>query len=126
MTDAKARLEAARNPIVNPIIHPSAPSTLRMFDEEVSFDQDRSTNDLIIQRHQYIPDDFVSDLKAGKMDSLNTRAGELMHTMSVPVSVIEDIKAQYGYDMMVEPQRRSVQMLKALGLDAFIVTNKRI
>jgi hypothetical protein len=49
-----------------------------------------------------------------------------MHTMSVPVTVIEDIKRVFGFDMMVEPQRRSMTMLKALGLDAFIVTNKSI
>lgn len=97
-----------------------------MFDEEVDFDQDRSTNDLIIKRHQFIPDNFVSDLKSGKMDSKNTRSGDMMHTMSVPLSVIEDIKRTFGFDMMEEPQRRSMTMLRALGLDAFIVTNKSI
>jgi hypothetical protein len=97
-----------------------------MFDAQVDFDQDRSTNDLIIKHSQNIPDDFVSDLKSGKMDSLNTRSGDMMHTMSVPVTVIEDIKRDFGFDMMVEPQRRSMTMLKALGLDAFIVTNKSI
>jgi hypothetical protein len=97
-----------------------------MYDEEVSFGQDRATNDLIIKRHQYIPDDFVAALKAGKMDSLNRPSGDMLHTMSVPVSVIEDIKANFGFDMMEEPQRRSMTMLRALGLDAFILTNKTI
>lgn len=97
-----------------------------MYDEEVTFDQDRSTNDLIIKRHQYIPDDFIADLKSGKMDSKNARAGDMMQTMSVPVAVIEAIKRDFGFDMMEEPQRRSMTMLRALGLDAFIVTNKQI
>lgn len=97
-----------------------------MYDAEVDFDQDRSTNDLIIKNHQHIPDSFISDLKAGKMDSLNKRSGEMQLMMSVPVSVIEDIKATYGYDMMEEPMRRSIQLLKALHLDAFITSDKRI
>ena len=97
-----------------------------MFDHEVDFEEDRSNNSLIIKNHQYIPDDFISDLKAGKMDSLNKPSGEMQLMMSVPVSVIEDIKAKYGYDMMVEPMRRSISMLKLLHLDAFITSDKSI
>jgi hypothetical protein len=95
-----------------------------MFDEEVAFDQDRSTNDLIIKRYQFIPDDFVAKLKAGKMDSKNTRSSDMMLAMSVPTSVIEDIKAKFHFDMMQEPIKRSMTMLRALGLDAFITTTK--
>lgn len=97
-----------------------------MYDERVDFDQDRTNNDLIIKRHQYIPDSFISDLKAGKMDSLNRRSGEMQLMMSVPTSVIEDIKNTYGYDMMEEPMRRSIQLLKALHLDAFITSDKSL
>lgn len=96
-----------------------------MFDTEVDFAQDRSTGDLVIKRHQFIPDNFVSDLKAGKMDS-TARSGDMMLAMSVPVSVIEDIKENFGFDMMEEPIRRSIQMLKALHLDAFITSTKQI
>lgn len=97
-----------------------------MYDEEVDFGQDRSTNDLIIKRHQYIPDDFVSDLKAGKIDSKNTRSPDMLKVMSIPVSVIEDLKRLYNYDAMEEPIRRTIQLLKALHMDAFITTDKSI
>jgi hypothetical protein len=103
---------------------PSSIDATPMFDEEVAFDQDRSTNDLIIKRYQHIPDNFVAKLKAGKMDSKNTPAGDMMLAMSVPVSVIEDIKAKFHFDMMQEPIKRSMTMLRALGLDAFITTTK--
>jgi hypothetical protein len=108
---------------VSSIINPNDPVLL---DEEVAFDQDRITNDLIIKTYQHIPDSFISDLKAGKMDSFNKRSGEMQLMMSVPVSVINDIKARLGYDMMEEPMRRSIQLLKALHLDAFITSDKQI
>jgi len=99
---------------------------LPMFDEEVSFGQDRSTNDLLIKHHQYIPDNFISDLKSNKMDSLNTKSGDMQLMLSIPVSVIEDIKRTCGYDCMTEPMARTIKMLKALHLDAFITSDKRI
>jgi hypothetical protein len=97
-----------------------------MYDAEVSFDQDRSNNDLIIKHHQYIPDDFVSDLKAGKMDSKNARSGDMMLALSVPVSVIEDLQRLYNFDAMNAPIAEVRKMLERLHMDAFIATNKRI
>lgn len=73
-----------------------------------------------------MPDDFISDLKSGKMDSANTRSGEMQLMMSIPTSVIEDMKRVLGYDAMVEPMARTIKMLKALGLDAFITSDKQI
>jgi hypothetical protein len=99
---------------------------IKLIDAEVSFDEDRSTNNLIINRHQYIPDDFVSDLKANKMDSFNTRSGEFMLALSVPVSAIEDMKVRYNFDAMEAPIAEVRKMLQRLHLDAFIATNKRI
>lgn len=94
-------------------------------DIEADFGEDHSTNSLIIKRHQYIPDDFISALKAGKMDSAHKRSGEMMHTMCVPVAVIEDMKLNHGFDAMNEPQHKVAAMLRKLGLDAFILTNKQ-
>lgn len=97
-----------------------------MYDQEVDFGQDRSTNDLVIKRHQYIPDDFVAALKAAKMDSANTRSGEMLHVCSIPTSVIDDLKRLYNYDAMEEPIRQTIKLLKALHMDAFILTDKQI
>lgn len=108
---------------VSSIIFPNDPVLL---DEEVAFDQDRTTNDLIIRHAQHIPDSFISDLKANKIDSVNTRSGEMMLALSVPVSVIEDMKRLYNFDAMEAPIAKVRKMLERLHLDAFIATNKRV
>jgi hypothetical protein len=95
-----------------------------MFDAEVDFDQDRSTNDLIIKHHQYIPDSFVSDLKSNKMASASERSGDMMLALSVPVEVIEDMKRKYNFDAMNAPIAEIRKMLQRMQLDAFIATNK--
>jgi hypothetical protein len=95
-----------------------------LHDAEVSFDQDRSTNDLIIRHHQYIPDNFISDLKSNKMASASERSGDMMLALSVPVSVIEEMQSKYGFDAMTAKISDVRKMLQRLHLDAFIATNK--
>jgi hypothetical protein len=97
-----------------------------LHDAEVSFDQDRSTNDLIIKRHQYIPDNFISDLKAHKIDSYRRPSGELLHMCAIPVAVIEDLKEFHHFDCMQEKLPAIIKKLKELGLDAFITSDKQI
>jgi len=99
---------------------------LPVYDHEVDFDQDRSTNNLIIKNHQYIPDNFLSDLKKDKMDSARQRSGEMMLALTVPVSVIEEMKARYNFDAMEAPIKEVRAMLERMQLDAFIATNKRL
>lgn len=96
----------------------------RMFDLQVDFDQDRSTNDLIISQSQNIPDNFLSDLKSNKMASASQRSGDMMLALSVPVSVIEELWTKYGFDAMNSPIAEIRKMLQRLHLDAFIATNK--
>lgn len=100
--------------------------TTPMHDTETSFEQNDGFGTLTIKRHQFIPDDFVAELKAGKMDSANKISGDMLKVMSIPVSVIEDLKRVYGFDAMEEPVRRTISLLKALGMDAFITTDKKI
>jgi hypothetical protein len=97
-----------------------------MYDAEVSFDQDRSTNDLIIKHHQHIPDSFISDLKSNKMDSRNQRSGDMMLALSVPVEVIQEMQRKYNFDAMNAPIKEVRAMLQRMQLDAFIATDKRI
>lgn len=110
------------------IIDPSytPPSNLILHDIETSFDQNDGFNTLTIKNQQYIPDNFVSDLKAGKMDSLHTRSGDMMLALSVPTSVIEELWTKYQFDAMDAPIAEIKRMLERLHLDAFIATNKRI
>jgi hypothetical protein len=101
---------------------------LKLFDSEVTFDQDRTTNELIIKRHQYIPDDFIDDLKSNKMDSRNRRSGDMLLMASIPTSVVEFLKNDhyFQYDVMNEPISKTLKLLKVLGMDAFITSDKQI
>lgn len=100
--------------------------TEKFLDTLVSFDQDASTNALIIKREQEIPDAFVSALKREKIDTLHTPTGDFYRVASIPVSVVEDLKRKYNFDVMTAPVRDTLAMLKRLDLDAFVTTNKRI
>jgi hypothetical protein len=97
-----------------------------MFDTQVDFDQDRSNNDLIIKRHQYIPDNFIDALKSDKMDSYRRPSGDMLHMCAIPVSVIEDLKEFHQFDCMNEKLPAIIKKLKQLGLDAFITSDKQI
>lgn len=109
------------------IIDPTyTPSKLIMHDNEVDFTQNDGFNTLTIEHHQYIPDNFVSDLKAGKMDSLHAPSGEMMLALSVPTGVIEELMTKYQFDAMNARIAEIKRMLEKLHLDAFIATNKRI
>lgn len=101
---------------------------VKLFDSEVTFDQDRSTNDLIIKRHQIIPDAYIDDLKSNKMDSRNRRSGDMLLMASIPTSVVEFLKNDPAlqFDVMNEPIRKTIALLKLLGMDAFITSDKQI
>lgn len=110
------------------IIDPSytPPSTLILHDNETDFTQNDGFNTLTINRHQYIPDDFVAAMKANKMDSLHTPSGDLMLALSVPTGAIEALWNDYQFDAMNAPISEVKRMLEKLHLDAFIATNKSL
>lgn len=110
--------------IIDPNYTP--PSKLIMHDNEVDFTQNDGFNTLTIQRHQHIPDDFLSDLKSNKVDSKNSRSGAMMLALSVPTSVIEELWNTYQFDAMNAPIAEVKRMLEKLHLDAFITTTKRL
>jgi hypothetical protein len=92
----------------------------------VSFDEDRSTGDLIIQRSQEIPDDWLSEVRKQKVDSANQKAGDFYHVASIPVEVCDELFRRYGFDVMTAPVRETLKMLQRYALDDFILTTKRI
>lgn len=98
----------------------------KLLDTLVSFDEDRSTGELIIQREQHLPDEWLSDLRKMKVDSVNQRSGELLHVAAVPVEVCDELMRLYGFDVMTAPVRETLKMLNRYALDSFIVTNKSI
>lgn len=98
----------------------------RVLDTLVSFDQDRTSNDLIIKREQHIPDGWLSELAKQKADSVHTPAGEFHQVASIPVEVVDDLLRTYNFDVMTAPVRETLAMLKRYSLDKFITTNKRV
>ena len=98
----------------------------KLLDTMVSFDEDRVTNDLIIKREQYIPDDWLAEVAKQKVDSLHTPTGDFYPVASVPVEVVDDLMRTYGFDFMNAPARECLAMLRRYALDKFILTNKRI
>lgn len=97
-----------------------------LLDTLVSFDNDASTDDLIIKREQHLPDEWLSDLRKMKVDSVNQRSGEMLHVCSIPVEVCDELLRKYGFDVMSAPVAETLKMLKRHHLDVFILTNKSI
>jgi ABC-type microcin C transport system permease subunit YejB len=98
----------------------------QVLDTMVSFDEDRTTNELIIKREQHIPDDWLSEVRKQKVDSANQKAGDFYHVASIPVEVVDELMRRYGFDVMTAPVRETLKMLQRYALDDFILTTKRI
>jgi hypothetical protein len=97
-----------------------------VLDTLVAFDEDRSTNELIVKRTQEIPSEFLTSLRHERIDSIATPAGEMHRVASIPVEVCDDLLRKYNFDVMTAPVRETLKMLNRYALDAFITTNKRI
>jgi hypothetical protein len=90
-----------------------------------SIHEDR-TDGLIIAKRQEIPDEFISQLRGMKADSMGQREDNFMHVAAIPAFVHELWLSRDNYDCTKEDIRTSVKKLRAEGLDDFIVTNKRV
>jgi len=80
---------------------------------------------LTIRKTQYIPPDFLANLKRERDNSLNQKEGEYMRVASVPVQVHEQWLKE-GFDMMKETPKAIVQRLQRQDLHAFITTKKQV
>lgn len=98
----------------------------KVLDTMVAFDEDHTTNELIIKREQIIPDAWLSEVRKQKVDSKNQKAGDFYHVASIPVEVCDELKRRYGFDVMTAPVRETLKMLQRYALDDFILTNKSI
>jgi hypothetical protein len=96
-----------------------------VLDVLIAFDEDMSTGDLIIKREQEIPDWWLQEmanLHTGKLDA----TGDFLHVASVPCVVVDDLRVNYGFDVMTAPITETVAMLRKYALEKFILTNKTI
>jgi hypothetical protein len=77
--------------------------------------------ELIIKQQQYIPDEFLSDLRKEREDSLSTPAGEFHRVARIP-QVLAD---KWGVEFMMNaPVAEILKRLRQEQLDAFIASNK--
>lgn len=97
-----------------------------LLDTGVAFDEDRSTGELIVKREQHLPDEWLSDLRKQKVDSVNQRSGDYLHVASIPVEVCDELMRLYGFDVFTAPVHETLKMLNRYHLDVFILTNKRV
>jgi hypothetical protein len=81
--------------------------------------------ELAIKRTQEIPEWFLDDLRASKLDSTTAPAGDFHRVCAVPAGLAEQWLAE-GYDVYKQPAAETIKRLRAAQLDAFITTNKRI
>lgn len=98
----------------------------KLLDSLVTFDNDNVTGNLIIKHEQHLPDEWLSDLRKQKVDSVNQRSGEMLHVAAIPTSVCDDLMRMYGFDVMNAPVAETLKMLQRYELDIFILTNKRV
>jgi hypothetical protein len=96
----------------------------KLIDSVVSFDE--NVDGLVMRQDQHIPDDFISRLKQAKIESTAERAGEFMHACSIPTALADHWMRVDKYNVFTAPVEETVKRLRKEGLDAFIVTNKRI
>jgi hypothetical protein len=98
----------------------------QIIEKLVTFDEDKSTGDLIVHHTQELPDDYLSSLRANKIDPANGRMGDMYLVASVPTAIVDELLRRYNFDVMREPVRETMKMLRKLHLDLFIQTTKRI
>lgn len=96
-------------------------------DQLVQFDNDKSTGDLLINRTQEIPGEFLDHLQLMRANSIQTPMGEMHCACVVPTTVIEQWKRE-GFDAM-DPSVSIEDVMRRLRkqeLDNFIATQRRI
>jgi hypothetical protein len=99
---------------------------MKFLEVEHTLHIDDPAKGFLLERRQEIPDEFMSMLKGIKADSTDQREGEFMHVAAVPEEVANLWLLRDNYDILKEDIRTTVKKLRAEGLDAFIVTNKRV
>jgi len=94
-----------------------------MHDAVENFHQDG--NRVVREISQHIPQQFLTNLKRQREDSMSVKEGELMKVASIPVAVAEKWRRE-GFDIYRESGKAIIKRLHDEGLDGFLATNKRI
>lgn len=94
-------------------------------DAGVAFHEGGHGEGVLIEHAQEIPESFVSMLRQMKADSGSVREKEFMHVGCIPTIFVEQMLRE-GFNVFQEPVKETCKRLISMGLDSFVVTNKRI
>lgn len=96
---------------------------MQIIETQVAFKE--NADGLLIEHSQHIPDEFLTECRLERADSLHTPAGEFHRVARLPQAVLEEWIAQ-GVDVWNLTAKEVIRLLQRKDLDAFITTNKRI
>lgn len=103
------------------------PDTLKLIEFDTSYHPDNGDPDcLIAQHHQEIPQWFLDNLHDERHLSTTQRAGEFHRVASIPEVIVHELLKRYNFDVLREPVKETMKMLRKLHLDLFIATRKSI
>lgn len=85
--------------------------------------EDAPGGELLVKEQQYIPDEFLTELRHERSDSLHTPAGEFHRVCSIPTAIVDKWMRE-GFDIAREPVREILKRLRKEERDAFITSNK--
>jgi hypothetical protein len=80
---------------------------------------------LFIKRQQFIPNQFMEDIRKEREDSISTPAGDFHRVARIPTAVIDKWYRE-GFDYMRAPVREILRKLALEQQEQFITTKKRI
>jgi hypothetical protein len=94
---------------------PAFHSVLRRFGEDA--------DGLHLRRTQYVPDEYLEELRMEREDNRTVRAGDLHRVGSVPAIAIEEMHAE-GFDYVNAPIEDILLWMRLHGYDEWITSNK--
>lgn len=94
-----------------------------LIEKDVAFKE--NVDGLLIKHTQHIPDDFLTECRLERADSLHTPAGDFHRVARIPEAVWDQWIAQ-GIDVWNLSAKEVLKLLNAADNSAFITTNKRI
>ena len=86
-----------------------------------------NSDGLFVKKEQNIPDDFIQNNKAQRIESSNKKMGNYHKLASIPVAIADKwMREGFNiYDGSVSPQE-IIKKLKQEDLEAFLTSNKSI
>jgi hypothetical protein len=95
----------------------------RIFMNEKLTDIGENADGIFFRHHQYIPDEFLQQLRDERYDSLHTPSGNFHRVASIPQALVDQWHAE-GFDINTATVPEILARLRKQQFDAFITSNK--